>query len=137
MKYDHPNITVEEPKPGAFVIAGHRPASFFIPEVGHYAPPGECYIGMEIPADLLRAIADAKDGGRPAADLDTDLDGQDSLLARILGKLREDDNGKMRLGDLAAAVAATPTEVKALAGQGHGFELGHAGWVTLNAGGEA
>jgi hypothetical protein len=137
MKYDHPNITVEEPKPGAFVIAGHRPASFFIPEVGHYAPPGECYIGPEIPADLLRAIADAKDGGRPAADLDTDLDSQDALLARILGKLREDDNGKMRLGDLAAAVAATPTEVKALAGQGHGFELGHAGWVTLNAGGEA
>ena len=137
MKYDHPNITVEEPKPGAFIIAGHRPAAFFIPEVGHYAPPGECYIGPEIPADLLRAIADAKDGGRPAADLGTGLDGQDALLARILGKLREDDNAKMRLGDLAAAVGATPTEVKALAGQGHGFELGHAGWVTLNEGGEA
>lgn len=136
MKYDHPTIRVEEPKPGAFIISGHRPASFFIPDVGHYVPPGECYISPEISADLLRAIADAKDGGRHDPE-QTELDGQDALISRILGKLRDDDNGKMRLGELSASVGATPTEVKALAGQGHGFELGHAGWVTLNEGGEA
>lgn len=140
MKYHHPTISVEEPKPGTFIISGHRPSVIYIPDVGHYVPPAECCIPAEIPADLLRAIADAKDGkpaGVPEIQTEQEPGSQSDLLLRILGKLREDDNGKMRLGDLSAAVGATPTEVKALAGQGHGFELGHAGWVTLNEGGEA
>lgn len=132
MKYDHPNIKVEEPVRGVFIVAGHRPASILLPESGHYVPPAECYIGPEIPADLLRAIADAKDGGKPAPEPEHVQEPEpDSLLSRILGKMREDDNGKMRLGDLAAAVGAAPTEVKELAAQGLGFELGHAGWVKL------
>lgn len=145
MKYDHPNITVEEPKPGAFIIAGHRPAAFFIPEVGHYAPPGECYIGPEIPADLLRAIADAKDGGRPAAPVEvpplvvlpgapgaTGETGAISLAERVRNVLAE---GNVRLADLAERLGVDVEAIKAI--DGDGFHVAHAGWVKLNAGGEA
>lgn len=138
MKYDHPNITVEEPKPGAFIIAGHRPAAFFIPEVGHYAPPGECYIGPEIPADLLRAIADAKDGKPAPVQLpETNLGNPDetgdmSLAERVRNVLAE---GNVRLADLAERLGVDVEAIKAI--DGDGFHVAHAGWVKLNAGGEA
>jgi hypothetical protein len=143
MKYDHPTICVEEPKPGAFIISGHRPASFFIPDVGHYVPPAECYISPEIPADLLRAIADAKDGkpasepvellGDPAASNPNGETGAVvSLAERVCNVLAD---GNVRLADLAERLGVEAEDIKAVAGQG--FELGHAGWVKLNAGGEA
>jgi len=136
MKHDHPNITVEEPKPGAFIIAGHRPASFLIPEVGHYAPPLECYIGPEIPADLLRAIADAKDGKAPVvapvapgANVQT---GDITLAERVRNVLAD---GNVRLADLAERLGVDVEDIKS--NDGDGFQIGHAGWVKLNAGGEA
>ena len=140
MKYDHPTIRVEEPKPGAFIISGHRPASFFIPDVGHYVPPGECYISPGIPADLLRAIADAKDG-KPASEPvelpetnfgNVSESGEVSLAERVCNVLAD---GNVRLADLAERLGVEAEDIKAVAGQG--FELGHAGWVKLNAGGEA
>lgn len=140
MKYDHPTILVEEPKPGAFIISGHRPAAIFIPDVGHYVPPIECCIPSEIPADLLRAIADAKDGGQgnvptpvaPAVDDDGETGGAVSLAERVCNVLAE---GNVRLADLAERLGVEADAIKAVAGQG--FELGHAGWVKLNAGGDA
>lgn len=144
MKYDHPNITVEEPKPGAFIIAGHRPATIFIPEVGHYAPPGECYIGPEIPADLLRAIADIKDGkaaplnvqpivvqpGDAGAPGTTGEIGELSLAERVCNVLAE---GNVRIVDLAERLGVDVDAIKAI----DGVQIGHAGWVKLNAGGAA
>jgi hypothetical protein len=135
MKYDHPNITVEEPKPGAFIIAGHRPATIYIPEVGHYAPPGECYIGPEIPADLLRAIADTKDGNivvQPGEPGTTGEIGELSLAERVCNVLAE---GNVRIVDLAERLGVDLEAIKAI--DGDGFHIGHAGWVKLNAGGAA
>lgn len=141
MKYDHPTIHVEEPKPGTFIISGHRPASFYIPDVGHYVPPAECCIPAEIPADLLRAIADAKDG-KPASEpvevSETDFGNPGetgavvSLAERICNVLAD---GNVRLADLAERLGVEAEDIKAVAGQG--FELGHAGWAKLSAGGEA
>lgn len=142
MKYDHPTILVEEPKSGTFIISGHRPAAIFIPDVGHYVPPIECCIPSEIPADLLRAIADAKDGkpelppasltGHPAVALPGETGGAVSLAERVCNVLAE---GNVRLADLAERLGVEADAIKAVAGQG--FELGHAGWVKLNAGGDA
>lgn len=142
MKYDHPTILVEEPKPGTFIISGHRPAAIFIPDVGHYVPPIECCIPAEIPADLLRAIADAKDGkaerapellaGDPGAPGTSGETGDVSLAERVCNVLAA---GNVRLADLAERLSVDVEAIKAI--DGDGFHIAHAGWVKLNAGGEA
>lgn len=55
MKYDHPNIAIEVPAPGHFIITGY-PCKSVLTESGHVVPPPACYISPEIPTDLLEAI---------------------------------------------------------------------------------
>jgi hypothetical protein len=142
MKYDHPSITIEEPAPGYLVIRGHQPKNVFVDGIGHFVPPDACVITKEIPADLLRAIADAKDGGKaPVPDIacvpqpEEDTEDSPTLLERVLNVLSE---GNIQVGKLAERLDVTPEEIKALDGSSAEFHIAHAGWVKPGKkGGEA
>lgn len=136
MTYDHPT-KVEELHPGYFVVT-YTPQAISTPE-GILVPPGSLIIPPEIPADLLRALANEKDGlTPPLTPFDDDTDDTDtvSLSSRVVNLLSADSNGKLRMKELTEALGCTADEIKALDGQG--FTIGHAGWVALkNEGGEA
>lgn len=146
MKYDHPTIVVEESPSGYFVIKGHAPKNIVIPDEGTLCPPDTCIIPAEIPAGLLRAIADAKDGKKtvPVAALASEEDeyaeddaesgepaeqsAEPSLVERIVNILAE---GNIRTGDLADRLGVTAADIKALDGTSPEFHIGNAGWVKL------
>ena len=144
MNDDHPTIKIEEPAPGYLIITGHSPRALFVEGKGHIIPPDTCIIPAEIPTALLRAIADAREGKKPAADpVTTQTDGNGTkegdsqgggddnppaLLERILKVLSE---GNIQLGKLAERLGVTAEEIKALDGTGQEFHIAHAGWVKL------
>lgn len=162
MTYDHPNICVEEPHPG-YYVASYTPRPVTT-EQGILVPPGILIVPAEVPADLLRALADAKEGReRPArpraaaartatvstaavvstaspADAGTGADagsdaGAPPLATRVVNVLLADANNKLRVNVIAEVLGVEMEEVKALNGQG--FTIGRAGWTTLNQGGAA
>ncbi|SKA88833.1 hypothetical protein SAMN02745166_01493 [Prosthecobacter debontii] len=144
MNYDHPTIKIEEPAPGYLVITGHNPKPFFVADVGHFVPAENCIIPREIPSDLLRAIADARDGQtstppvtftKPDGDELGKKEGEDkgdngspTLLERVLNVLAE---GNIQAGKLAERLGVTVDEIKALDGTSQDFHIAHAGWVKL------
>lgn len=134
MNYDHPNLAIEEPYKGYFVVT-YTPKSHATPE-GVLVAPGQFIIPPEIPADFLRALANEKDGVTPPQSLVVDTDDTPSLAVRVSNLLAADSNGKKRMNELVEALGCTADEIKACDGQG--FTIGRAGWVTLKTeGGEA
>lgn len=137
IQYDHPSITIEEPTPGYLVITGHAPQSRFVEGVGHIVPPSHCIIPAEIPADLLRAIADDREGkvSTPSVRFEEQKPTPGivsppplPLLERILNVLAE---GNIQVGKLAERLDVSADEIKALDGTSPEFHIAHAGWVKL------
>jgi hypothetical protein len=146
MKYEHPRITVSSPAPGHYFI-NNIPASNAPTDEGLLVSPDVVHIPPSLPSDLLLAIVEARGdlalqklveiegGDKDSGDFAPD-DPLELALSLILQTLNEDDNGTMRIRDLAVASGVATDLIKRLDGQG--FELGAAGWVKLKKeGGDA
>lgn len=143
----HPNITVNEPVSGLYLIEGFNPASVFIKDVGHFVVPNTCIIPKDIPAELLRLIADAKDGKESPAPAPVKFQlpvatpvsvepreesngGQLTLEERVLNVLAE---GNIQVTKLAERLDVTPDAIKALDATSEAFHIAAAGWVKLGS----
>lgn len=107
IKYPHPSITIQEPGPGFYIISGHQPQKIFIEGRGHLLTPPECIIPPEVPADLLRALADARDGVLHEVEIETQTNqklGEQATTAEFSPHLE----GQGSAGETAAASAEPP-----------------------------
>ena len=64
----HPNIQIDTPIEGHYIVTGHNPRSAFHATVGHLAVSPTLHISPEVPDEVLLAIiADRKEVHRPPA----------------------------------------------------------------------
>ena len=66
MKSPEPNIIIDCPAPGHYVISGHKPSTVETPE-GRLVPPKETYIAPELPSSMLFAVLEDRGDWPPVA----------------------------------------------------------------------
>lgn len=159
MKHTYPNLIIDTPAPGHYVIYGHKPQPVDTDE-GRVVPLDQCYITDGIPSELLmdilleRGYLTGGVGFSPVADGidDVGLNGPDrriidGLNQAIEGFKETTDHdpvssfkaavlsylkkfGATRMKELTSEMACSVEQIKALDGQG--LTVGHAGWVSLS-----
>lgn len=55
MTSPEPNILIECPAPGHYLVRGHNPSTVVTPD-GRLVPPKETYVAPELPSSVLIAI---------------------------------------------------------------------------------
>lgn len=160
MKHTYPNLIIERPAPGHYVIYGHKPQPVDTDE-GRVVPLDQCYITDGIPSELLmdilleRGYLTGGVGFSPVAD---GCEGADGACCGPIGEVgpigsigevgpigsigipgpslkdailsKLEESGNIRIKALAESVGCTVEDIKAL--DGHGLTVGNAGWVSLS-----
>lgn len=156
----YPNLIIDTPAPGHYVIYGHKPQPVETDE-GRVVPLDQCYITDGIPSELLLDII--KERARITNDMGAvevmtrfneevgpsgpDRRIIDGLNQAIEGFKETTDHdpvssfkaavlsylkkfGATRMKELTSEMACSVEQIKALDGQG--LTVGHAGWVSLS-----
>jgi hypothetical protein len=130
MKIEHPNLVIESPAPGHYVIIG-LPSGSTQTEEGRLVHPEVVHITPDVPDDVLLAIIEDRKLA-PVAEVPLDGYAEDRIIAALQDK-------PLRVNDLASTVSVSANDIKLLAIVSNRFEIS-GGWaklVKLTEGGEA
>ncbi len=142
---NRPNVIIDEPHPGTFVIRGHNPNTIDADE-GRIVPLPECYVAPEVPTSALLFILEkrgfefADDGSNPVANAVGGSTAPSSLVSGLTPEEIESlviealakNDGTMRIGPLAQEILIPDEEIKSASKfEPCRFEIVSGGWVKL------
>jgi hypothetical protein len=118
MKIEHPNLVIESPAAGHYIITGLQSGSTQTEE-GRLVHPTAVHISPEVPSEVLLAIVEDRKTSAVAVPLAGDA--EDLIVAALQEK-------PLRVGDLSIKTGVPTDDIKSLAGSR--FEIA-GGWAKV------
>lgn len=126
---NRPNVIIDEPHPGTFVIRGHNPNTIDTDE-GRIVPLPECYVAPEVPTSALLFILE-KRGALPVATEPKIID-VTAIESLVIETLASSAGKTLRIAKLAEASGASADDIRSVATlESCAYEIVTGGWVRL------